>query len=30
MDWANRNATILVCDRCTHISWFMNEVDDYE
>jgi len=26
LDWANRNATILVCDNCTHISWFMNDI----
>ncbi len=25
LDWANRNAAILVCKHCTHISWFMNE-----
>ncbi|WP_256760292.1 hypothetical protein [Cohnella sp. WQ 127256] len=25
LDWANKNATILVCKRCTHISWFMKE-----
>ncbi|MGO4543161.1 hypothetical protein, partial [Paenibacillus sp. 2TAB19] len=25
VDWANKNATILVCQRCTYISWFMNE-----
>lgn len=24
-DWANRNAAILICKRCTHISWFMQE-----
>lgn len=27
LDWANRNATILICQRCTHISWFMQEPD---
>ncbi|WEK55812.1 MAG: hypothetical protein P0Y55_07135 [Candidatus Cohnella colombiensis] len=25
LDWANKNATILVCQRCTHISWFMKD-----
>jgi len=25
LDWANKNAAILVCKRCTHISWFMEE-----
>lgn len=25
LDWANRNATILVCQNCTYIAWFMNE-----
>lgn len=25
LDWANKNAAILVCQRCTHISWFMKE-----
>jgi predicted nucleic-acid-binding Zn-ribbon protein len=24
-DWANKNAAILICKRCTHISWFMKE-----
>lgn len=30
LDWANRNATILVCERCSHISWFMNDLDEIE
>ncbi|WP_270166123.1 hypothetical protein [Paenibacillus sp. SYP-B4298] len=25
LDWANRNAVILICRRCSHISWFMEE-----
>ncbi|MFC4306120.1 hypothetical protein [Cohnella boryungensis] len=25
LDWANRNAVLLTCRRCTHISWFMSE-----
>ncbi|MFC5402709.1 hypothetical protein [Cohnella soli] len=25
LDWANKNATILICDNCTHILWFMSE-----
>ncbi|XID93582.1 hypothetical protein ACF3MZ_03335 [Paenibacillaceae bacterium WGS1546] len=25
LDWANRNATILVCKRCSYIMWFMEE-----
>ncbi len=25
VDWANKNAAILICRHCTHISWFMNE-----
>lgn len=25
LDWANRNATILICLRCSFISWFMEE-----
>ncbi len=25
LDWANRNATLLICQNCTHISWFMAE-----
>ncbi|GKV64712.1 MULTISPECIES: hypothetical protein [unclassified Sporosarcina] len=24
-DWANKEAAILVCQKCTHISWFMRE-----
>ncbi|BBI34082.1 hypothetical protein KCTCHS21_34810 [Cohnella abietis] len=24
-DWANKSAAILVCQRCTHISWFMKD-----
>jgi hypothetical protein len=27
LDWANKNATILICQRCTYISWFMSEPD---
>ncbi|MFC4600437.1 hypothetical protein [Cohnella hongkongensis] len=30
LDWANRNATILVCQRCTHILWFMSEPEQQE
>ncbi len=25
LDWANRDATILICRQCTYISWFMRE-----
>jgi len=25
LDWANKNATILICQRCSHIAWFMHE-----
>lgn len=25
IDWANRNAAILVCTRCSYISWFMSD-----
>ena len=25
LDWANRNATILICARCGHIEWFLEE-----
>lgn len=25
LDWANRDAVILTCTQCSHISWFMNE-----
>ena len=27
LDWANRSATLLVCTRCGHVSWFLNEVE---
>ena len=23
LDWANRNATILICKTCGHIEWFV-------
>lgn len=23
LDWANRNATVLVCRQCGHIEWFL-------
>lgn len=29
LDWANKNATILICNRCTYISWFMAEPSEY-
>lgn len=25
LDWANRDATILTCKKCSYISWFMHE-----
>lgn len=25
IEWANKNATILVCENCTYIAWFMSE-----
>lgn len=28
LDWANKNATILICHYCTHIAWFMEEPDE--
>ena len=24
-DWANKNAGILICQQCTHISWFYED-----
>lgn len=27
-DWANKNATILVCQRCSYIAWFMAEPEE--
>ena len=27
-DWANKNAAILICKRCSYISWFMNEPNE--
>lgn len=27
LDWANRDAIILVCKHCSYISWFMEEPD---
>lgn len=26
LDWANRNATILVCKECGHIEWFLSDL----
>ncbi|BAK43616.1 zinc ribbon domain-containing protein [Eggerthella sp. YY7918] len=23
LDWANRNATVLVCKNCGHLEWFL-------
>lgn len=30
LDWASRNASVLVCTRCSHIEWFLKhpEVKD--
>lgn len=28
-DWANKNATILICKKCSYISWFMDEPRAY-
>ncbi|MFM1654230.1 hypothetical protein ACI7RC_19330 [Brevibacillus sp. B_LB10_24] len=25
LDWANREAAILVCQRCSFIAWFMDD-----
>ena len=22
LDWANRNAAVITCEKCGHISWF--------
>jgi len=30
MDWANREAIILVCQHCSHIAWFMDELEAEE
>lgn len=30
LDWANKNATILICCNCTNISWFMEEPEEQE
>lgn len=27
LDWANRSATLLICKRCGHVSWFLAEAD---
>lgn len=27
LDWANRNATLLICETCSHIEWFLNDPD---
>lgn len=30
LDWMNRDALILVCDNCSHIAWFMNDLEEIE
>ena len=25
LDWANKQATILTCTKCTHIQWFLQQ-----
>ena len=25
LDWANRNANLLICVRCGHVEWFLND-----
>jgi hypothetical protein len=25
LDWTNANASAMICDECTHISWFYKE-----
>jgi len=25
LDWANRQASILTCSKCTHIQWFLQQ-----
>ncbi|MED1951737.1 hypothetical protein [Brevibacillus centrosporus] len=25
LDWANKEASILICKRCSYILWFMDE-----
>jgi hypothetical protein len=25
LDWANASASALICDSCTHITWFLTE-----
>ncbi len=27
LDWANRNATLLICTSCSHIEWFLEDPD---
>ena len=26
LDWANKTAHCCVCERCSHIEWFLNEL----
>ncbi len=26
LDWANRSATVLICDACSKIEWFLDDV----
>lgn len=28
LDWANKDAIILVCKQCSYISWFMDEPEE--
>ena len=27
LDWANRSATLLICKKCGHVSWFLADAD---
>lgn len=30
LDWANRTATALICDSCSHVELFLDEPDEAE
>jgi predicted nucleic-acid-binding Zn-ribbon protein len=27
LDWANRSASLLICRTCSHIEWFLDDLD---
>jgi hypothetical protein len=28
LDWANRSANLLICTKCSHINWFLQQPEE--